>query len=711
MPFRFRPTFPVLLLLAAIPYACFLWVPFHLDDRAHIVESRGLESIPAAWAEVTKAYFVRAVTGLTFAVERQLWGERDATLYRVANLLLHVANGWLLYGLFRRLAAGARLADGGDEEGFAGIATLLFLLHPLQTGSVTYISGRHGLLSAFFVLAALSAFLDLREGKGGSFRFAAAASLAFGCKEDAIALPVLMGLLSIGARYQGGAVRIPWKAWGWTAGVILLFLAARFGWAWRAPEAAEGKGWVVTEAERMYDRMTYFRTQCAVIPGEYLAKWVLPADLSIDIDPEPRWRWDGGSVSGAALLAAAGAASLAGLLRGRVWGILGLWVLAALAPSSSFQPLEELAAERRTYLATAGLAGLSGLALASAARLPGARGSICVLLVLGASGALSFLRNADYRRIDTLWRGAVLEAPRKGRPYLAMGTAYGEKSPGRASRFYRSALRAQPEDGRPAWMLGLMARARGDLAGAEAWFGRAIATKPNHLPFVLAWADSALARGDWAAAEERLASAAAIDPTDIGIRERLAFVRARAGEEIADLRARAQASPQDREAAMTLATRLRQAGEFDEAIALFERLAGEGTGDVSAWNGLADALFARAARGPAGGGRDDLERALAAIGRSIALAPDDPFLHAFRGQVLARDGRQEEAAGAYRRAVELKGDTPGWWTMLGRALSEAGRPGEAVAAWARALALDPGDLEARAGVERGGSPAPRGAGR
>lgn len=706
VPFRVRLTFPFLLLLAAAPYACFLWAPFHLDDRAHVIESAGLANLRTAWPGSWKAYFGRGVTGFAFALERQAWGT-DPTLYRAANVLLHAACGWLLYGLLRRLAVSARLAAGRP---IAAAATLLFLLHPLQTGSVAYISGRHGLLSALFILGALVAFWDLRRRGRGALRFALFSFLAFGSKEEAVVLPALMGLVALVSRGPGPRLRGAGSgfrgtavSWLWAFGLVFFFLAARFGWAWREPSAARAQGWVVTEAERMYDRWTYLRTQCAVVPWDYGAKWLLPAGLSIDLDPAPRWRWDGASAAGGALLLAAAGLSFAGLLRGRLWGALGLWVLVALVPSSSVQPLEELAAERRTYLASAGLAALSGWGVALLARGAGRRSGVAVGILLGALGLVSAARGADYRGVESLWKGAVLESPRKGRPYLAMGTGCeARRKEPRAALFYQAALRAQPEDGRAAYMLGGLAWRAGDLARAEAWFGKALATKPGHLPFALAWADSALARRDWPAAAERLAAALAAGPDDPGIRARLGFARARAAEGAAELRARAEAAPQDRAAARDLAAYLRRTGELDGAVAAWEDLAASDPSDAGAWNGLADALFAR-------GGEEDLARAVEAIDRSIVLSPDDPFLHAFRGQALAAAGRWGEAAGAYRRAVALKESEASWWTALGRALSEAGRPAEAVDAWTRALRQDPGDLEARNGLARGGAPAPRGA--
>lgn len=710
-----RPTGSVLLLWAALPLVLFLTAPFHLDDIVHVVQTERLADWRRAWPGSWKEYFVRGVTGLTFALQRAVWGTESAFSYRAANLILHAANGWLVHRLFLRLLVGARAAPARPV---AALAALLFLVHPLQTGSVTYVSGRHGLLSAALMLVALHAYLDLRARGKGLARFAACAFLALGAKEDAVALPLFMALAEAFLPRRGvraaalsgaGRPRFPAAAWACAAALLLFFLWARFGDVLDAAGRPQGRDWIVTEGERMYGRWVYFRTQCVVIPGDYLRKWFLPAGFSMDLDPPIRWRWDAASLGGAAFLAAASAWALR-----RVGGgpaALGwLWGLAALAPSSSVQPLEEPAAERRVYLAAAGWALLAAWFLARAARRLGRSGRT----LLWAGGAIllagAACRNADYQSARTLWRKAVLAAPRKARPYLALGATVEQEAhrkparAARAARLFAAAYRAQPEDGRSAYFLGNLALASGNAAEAEAWFARALVTKRDHPPFLAAHAEAAARRGDWAAARERYREAARLAPGVPAFAARAADAERRLSDERAALAAAVAADPDDRTAVRAWGLFCQRAGDLAAAREAFSVLVAKDPSDLSAWNSLASVLFeeGRTAADPAERERI-LSAAADAIGRSLTLSPEDPFLHAFRGQVASARRAWDEAVSAYREALRLSPVQSSWWTALGFALSGDGRSEEARVAWREALRLNPADLSARNALERSGT--------
>src|SRR5438105_3539524 len=77
----------------------------------------------------------------------------------------------------------------------AGFAAGLFLLHPLQTESVSYIASRSETLSVFFFLAAFTVFL-YRKSNSVSFMTAIAVLALFGgaclSKEHTAVLPALL---------------------------------------------------------------------------------------------------------------------------------------------------------------------------------------------------------------------------------------------------------------------------------------------------------------------------------------------------------------------------------------------------------------------------------------------------------------------------------------------------------------------------------------
>lgn len=75
--------------------------------------------------------------------------------YHLVSNLLHVGNAVLLFLLLNRMF---RTSDVRTRVPF--LASLLFLIHPLQTEAVTYVSGRGDPLSMFLMLSTLYAFLQ-----------------------------------------------------------------------------------------------------------------------------------------------------------------------------------------------------------------------------------------------------------------------------------------------------------------------------------------------------------------------------------------------------------------------------------------------------------------------------------------------------------------------------------------------------------------------
>src|SRR5262245_9592893 len=97
----------------------------------------------------------RPIVGLTFALDRAL-GASGTWTYHLFNVIVHALAGLLLFGLLRRVLDLARGADRADSNAWvAWIAALLWLVHPLQTESVAYISQRAESLAGLFTLGLL----------------------------------------------------------------------------------------------------------------------------------------------------------------------------------------------------------------------------------------------------------------------------------------------------------------------------------------------------------------------------------------------------------------------------------------------------------------------------------------------------------------------------------------------------------------------------
>lgn len=93
---------------------------------------------------VTRNY--APLTILSFLIDHTIWGDRPSG-FHATNVLLHLANGVLVFLLLKRLTG---------NHFVAWLTAALFLVHPVQIESVVWISSRKGLLcSAFMLWAAI----------------------------------------------------------------------------------------------------------------------------------------------------------------------------------------------------------------------------------------------------------------------------------------------------------------------------------------------------------------------------------------------------------------------------------------------------------------------------------------------------------------------------------------------------------------------------
>jgi len=100
--------------------------------------------------------------------------------------MIHLLNGLVLLGVIRR---------AGVADDIAAVATLLWLVHPVLSESVVYITQRTEMLMGLFFLLMFYCFLRSLDSTGGRlWQLAAvlACGLGMGCKEVMAVAPVLV---------------------------------------------------------------------------------------------------------------------------------------------------------------------------------------------------------------------------------------------------------------------------------------------------------------------------------------------------------------------------------------------------------------------------------------------------------------------------------------------------------------------------------------
>ena len=399
--------------VAFLVYQPALGGDFVFDDRYLPFLGRGAVNAPlGSWIG-----WNRPVLMLSFWLHLRLFGQEPYS-YHLANFLLHLANSALVFLIARRLADRAG-ESGGRNALLAGFGAALFLLHPLQTESVSYIASRSEALSATFFLGSLAVFLG-RRSEAVSFGNAALALALFGAavltKEHTAVLPALF-LLTDYYWNPGFSLAGIKKNWRLHAPVLLLG-AGGLVFVSRVLQRSDRTAGFRVQGMVWYE---YFFTQCRVI-WTYIRLYVLPAGQNLDPDiPISRGLVDHGAVIGLAGLTALAVAAWMWRKREPLASYGVLLFLLLLAPTSSIVPIRDLAAERRMYLPILGLI-LATIALAR--RWRAGAGALTAVVALAAFA--TYQRNQVWAGSIPLWADTAAGSPSKVRPRFQLAFAYYE---------------------------------------------------------------------------------------------------------------------------------------------------------------------------------------------------------------------------------------------------------------------------------------------
>src|SRR5438132_11367349 len=138
------------------------------DDAENFLDNphyRGLGWSQLHWMWTTHQGHYIPLTWMTLGLDYLLWGMNPLG-YHLTSLLLHAANAVVFYFVVLRILTPAlpRLADRGHAlVASAGVAALLFAIHPLRVESVAWITERRDVLSGLFYLLTILAYLRACE--------------------------------------------------------------------------------------------------------------------------------------------------------------------------------------------------------------------------------------------------------------------------------------------------------------------------------------------------------------------------------------------------------------------------------------------------------------------------------------------------------------------------------------------------------------------
>jgi tetratricopeptide (TPR) repeat protein len=164
----------------------------YYDDHEYAAENShvkgGLTVAGLKWAFSTLyAQFWHPLTWLSLMLDAQLFGVAPGG-YLFTNLLLHIFNSLLLFIFFNRAT---------QSVWQSGLVAALFALHPIHVESVAWIAQRKDVLSGFFWMLTMLAYLFFAERPGLKTYLAVLLFFIFGlmAKSMLVTLPFVLLLL------------------------------------------------------------------------------------------------------------------------------------------------------------------------------------------------------------------------------------------------------------------------------------------------------------------------------------------------------------------------------------------------------------------------------------------------------------------------------------------------------------------------------------
>jgi tetratricopeptide (TPR) repeat protein len=621
--------------------------PLIWDDQSAITDNATIKQLGNAISPPTTATTGgRPFLNLTFAVN-YAFGGMNVWGYHTLNLLIHALAGLTLFGIVRRTLLRPPLVGrfGSVALPLALAVAVIWIVHPLQTEAVTYISQRAESLMGLFYLLTLYCFIRGVESSaplGWQLFSALACLLGVMSKEIIITAPVIVFLYD--RTFVAGSFREAWRRhWRY-------YLGLAGTWALLVPSLMSvhqrGAGF---ELGITWSR--YALISCRAV-SLYLKLVLWPHPLVFDYGTDVVHNTIG-ILPFVLVPVVLIAGVVIALWRWPMIGFAGAWFFMILAPTTSVVPVVlSPMAEHRMYLSLAAAITLVVLGLHS---LIGRRSVIVFAALAIGLSALSVRRNKDYHSALAIWSDTVEKCPGSARAHYNLGVALMDLSrlPEAISQ-YEAALQINP-----------------DYANAHNNLGAALAKVPGQLSEAISHYETAL----------RINPNYAIAHYNLG--DALAKIPGQMPEAISHYETALRINPNLAEAHNGLGSVLAEIpGRLPEAISHYEAALRINPYLMDAHYNLGNILSNIPSRVP---------EAIAHYEAVLRINPDSAETHCNLGKILVTiPSRLPEAIAHLQTALRLKPDMAEAHQNLGVALSNIpGHITEAIAEHEAALRIEP----------------------
>ena len=408
----------------------------------------------------------RPVQNISYIIDYFFWNTNEFG-FHLTNVLLHVASGILLFFLLRRLFASLSLRQlrlpvrdralkrmHWISDGAFWVA-LLWMVHPVHSAAVDYISGRADSLAFLFACAGWLLFLQARNTlscfwRSAFYGLAALSALLALTSRESACIWVALFLLYLFAFEKQMCAR---------AKVLTLVCCVSIVGAYAGlRQLPGGSRNADTSPERWSGPVRGVLMLRAL--GDYGRLMIFPNNLHMErtvLDPLS-WRDHEGwrrsvqveylSILGLAVLSLL---ALGAFYKGRARSLRrfgAIWFLLAYLPISNLLDLNATSAEHWLYLPSVGfLVFCAGCALEIPPRY---RTTVVIFaaVALAGFGLRSFVRSSDWMTPETFYRRSIAAGERMTTPRIGvnLGQAYSARGAyANAEKIFRSVLAVSPD--------------------------------------------------------------------------------------------------------------------------------------------------------------------------------------------------------------------------------------------------------------------------
>ena len=667
----------------------------YVTDNPHVKAGLTLKGI--LWAfTATHAGNWHPLTWLSHMLDCQLYGLRPAG-HHLTSLVFHIASALLLFLVLSQMTG---------TLWRSGFVAALFAFHPLHVESVAWAAERKDVLSAFFWMLTMWAYVRYAERPGLNRYLLVLLWFVLGLlsKPMLVTLPFVLLLVDYWplGRFQFGqpsghhklsthnskdtgdqrsfALRlvlekVPFFALA-AVSSFLTFLAQRGG------GAVASLGLLPLETRVANALVSYV---------SYIGKMIWPYRLAVFYPyPEtfPMWQ-----VAGAGLLL--GCVSFLVILaaRRRPYLMVGwLWYLGTLVPVIGLvQVGEQAMADRYTYMPLIGLFIMIAMGvpdMLSGWRYRRIGMAISAGLLLSIFMIVTWLQVRYWQNGVTLFEHSLEVTANNSISQFSLGIALDDQGKtDEAIAHYTEALRIKPDNVEAHYNLGIALAQRGKNQEAVAHFTEALQIKPDHanahnnLGLILAQ------QGKTPEAIAHYKEALRIDPNNADAHNNLGIILGRQGktqEAIAHYTEALRIDPDNADAHNNLGIILAQQGKNGEALAHFTEALRIKPDYAEVYNNLGIILAQQ--------GKN--QEAIPHFIKALQIKPDYANARNNLGLALARQGKNQEAIAYFAEALRIAPHNANAHNNLGLALAQQGRNQEAITHFTEALRIKPDYAEA-----------------